>query len=58
MSESQKNAVTTPPQKPSKQGSSGEAAISKQLDKDADEMANSAGKVEQKYDESHNIFTK
>jgi len=58
MSESQKNTVTTPPQKPSKQGSSGEAAISKQLDKDADEMANSAGKVEQKYDESHNIFTK
>jgi hypothetical protein len=57
MSESQKNSATSS-QKPSKQGSSGAAAISKQLDKDADEMANSAGKVEQKYDESHNIFTK
>jgi hypothetical protein len=57
MSESQKNSATSS-QPPSKQGSSGTAAISKQLDKDADEMANSAGKVEQKYDENHNIFTK
>ncbi len=57
MSESPKNAAT-PFQKPSKQGSSGKAAISKQLDKDADEMANSGGKAEQKYDENHDIFTK
>jgi hypothetical protein len=35
-----------------------EDAISKQLEKDADEMAEKAQEVEKKYDEDHDIFTK
>jgi hypothetical protein len=35
-----------------------EAAISERLEKEADEMASAAEKVEKRYDQSHDIFTK
>jgi hypothetical protein len=48
-----KKDSTTSPRQPSN-----EAAVDKRLDKDADEMADAAQKVEEKYDEDHGIFTK
>lgn len=35
-----------------------EDAITERLEKDADEMAEEAEKVEQQYDQDHDIFTK
>jgi hypothetical protein len=35
-----------------------EAALNERLEKDADEMAGEAEKVEQQYDQDHDIFTK
>ncbi|MFZ0136283.1 MAG: hypothetical protein WAK89_04440 [Candidatus Sulfotelmatobacter sp.] len=46
------------PQQSSNERRSEEAAVSKRLEKDADEMAVEAQKVEQKYDQDHGIFTK
>jgi hypothetical protein len=46
------------PQQPSKQSRSDEAVIDEQLEKDADEMAGKAQKVEKRYDQDHGIFTK
>ncbi len=43
---------------PSNKRRSDEAAISERLEKDADEMAGEAEKVENQYDEDHDIFTK
>jgi hypothetical protein len=57
MSEIKKNS-TPFPQKPATQPSSTEHVVSEQLEKDANKMAGSAGKAENKYDESHDIFTK
>jgi len=57
MSEIKKNS-TPLPQKPATQPSSTEHVVSEQLEKDANKMAGSAGKAENKYDESHDIFTK
>jgi len=57
MSEIKKNS-TLLPQKPTNQPPSSEHVLSEQLEKDADKMAGRAGKAENKYDESHDIFTK
>jgi hypothetical protein len=35
-----------------------EAAITERLEKEADEMAGAAEKVEKRYDQNHDIFTK
>jgi hypothetical protein len=43
---------------PSNQRRSDEAAVSRRLEKDADEMAGEAEKVEKQYDQDHDIFTK
>ncbi|MGB0012391.1 MAG: hypothetical protein WBQ03_12345 [Candidatus Sulfotelmatobacter sp.] len=43
---------------PSNERHSNEAAISERLEKDADEMAGEAQKVEKQYDQDHDIFTK
>jgi len=48
-----KKDSTTSPRQPSN-----EATVSERLEKDADEMADAAQKVEEKYDEDHGIFTK
>jgi hypothetical protein len=53
-----KKGSTSSQQQPSKESRSDEAATSKQLEKDADEMAGEAQKVEKKYDQDHDIFTK
>jgi hypothetical protein len=53
-----KKDSTSSPQQPSGKRRADEAAVSERLDKDADEMADAAQKVEQKYDEDHDIFTK
>jgi hypothetical protein len=44
-------------QKPSKERRS-EDAIDEQLEKDANEMAGESQKVEKRYDQDHDIFTK
>jgi len=56
MPDTRKNSSS--PQPPSKGRRSNEAAVDKQLEKDADEMAGEAQKVEEQYDEDHDIFTK
>jgi hypothetical protein len=48
-----KKDSTTSPRQPSN-----EAAVTERLEKDADEMADKAQEVEEKYDEDHGIFTK
>ncbi|MGA8215078.1 MAG: hypothetical protein WB799_15895 [Candidatus Sulfotelmatobacter sp.] len=53
-----KKGSTSSPQQPSNERRSDEAAISERLEKDADEMAGEAQKVERQYDQDHNIFTK
>lgn len=53
-----KKDSTSSPQQPSNERRSEEAAISERLEKDADEMAGEAQKVEKKYDQDHDIFTK
>ncbi|MGA8501536.1 MAG: hypothetical protein WB683_08325 [Candidatus Sulfotelmatobacter sp.] len=45
-------------QQPSNERRSDEAAINERLEKDADEMAGEAEKVENQYDQDHGIFTK
>jgi hypothetical protein len=46
------------PQQPSKERRSDDAAIDERLEKDANEMAEEAQKVEKRYDQDHGIFTK
>jgi len=53
-----KKDSTTSPQPPSNERRSDEPAISERLEKDADEMAGEARKVEEQYDQDHGIFTK
>jgi hypothetical protein len=53
-----KKDSTSSPQQPSNERRSDEAAISERLEKDADEMAGEAQKVEKHYDQDHDIFTK
>jgi hypothetical protein len=53
-----KKDSTGSPLQPSNESRSNEAAISERLEKDADEMAGKAEKVEQQYDQDHDIFTK
>jgi hypothetical protein len=53
-----KKDSTSSPLQPSNERRSNEAAISERLEKDADEMAGEAQKVEQQYDQDHDIFTK
>jgi hypothetical protein len=53
-----KKTSTTPPEQPANKPSPINSTVAKQLDKDADEMAGRAGRAEDKYDESHDIFTK
>lgn len=57
MSDIKKTSAIRPPQ-PANKLSSNPRSVSKQLEKDADEMAGRAGTVENKYDENHEIFTK
>jgi hypothetical protein len=57
MSDIEKDS-TSSPQQPSNERRSDEAAISERLEKTADEMAGAAQKVENRYDEDHDIFTK
>jgi hypothetical protein len=52
-----KKDSTSSPQKPNERRSD-EAAVSERLEKDADEMAGEAEKVEKQYDQDHDIFTK
>jgi hypothetical protein len=53
-----KKDSTSSPQQPSNERRSDEAAISERLEKEADEMAGEAQKVEKQYDQDHDIFTK
>jgi hypothetical protein len=53
-----KKTSATPPKHPANKPSLIDPTVAKQLDKDANEMAGRAGKAENKYDESHDIFTK
>ena len=53
-----KKDSTSSPQPPSNERRSDEAAISERLEKEADEMAGEAKKVERQYDQDHDIFTK
>ena len=53
-----KKDSTSSPQQPSNKRRSEEAAVNERLEKDADEMAGEAQKVEKKYDQEHDIFTK
>lgn len=53
-----KKDSTRSPQQPSNERRSDEAATSERLEKDADEMAGEAQKVENQYDQDHGIFTK
>jgi hypothetical protein len=53
-----KKDSTSSPQHPSNERRSDEAAISERLEKEADEMAGEAQKVEKQYDQDHDIFTK
>jgi hypothetical protein len=53
-----KKDSTSSPQQPSNERRSDEAAISERLEKEADEMADEAQKVEKHYDQDHDIFTK
>jgi hypothetical protein len=53
-----KKDPTTSPQPSADKPSSDQAAISEQLEKDADEMAGRATEREKRYDEDHDIFTK
>jgi hypothetical protein len=53
-----KKDSTRSAQQPSNKRRSDDAAVSKRLEKDADEMAGEAQKVEEQYDEDHDIFTK
>lgn len=52
-----KKDSTSSPQQSSDQRRSDEADI-EQLEKEADEMAQAAQKVERRYDQEHDIFTK
>jgi hypothetical protein len=49
---------TSSPQQPSKSRRSTEAAIDEQLEKDANEMAEEAQKVQKRNEEDRGIFTK
>ncbi len=53
-----KKDSTSSPKQPSNEPRSDEAAISERLEKEADEMAGEAEKVEKQYDQDHDIFTK
>jgi hypothetical protein len=53
-----KKDSTSSPQQPSNERRSDEAAISERLEKEADEMAGDAERVERQYDQDHDIFTK
>ena len=53
-----KNDPTKSPQPPADKTPSDEAAISEQLEKDADEMADRGTEREKRYDEDHDILTK
>jgi hypothetical protein len=53
-----KKDSTGSPKQPSKERRSDEATVSERLEKDADEMAGEAQKVEKQYDQDHDIFTK
>jgi hypothetical protein len=57
MSDIRKTSLTSPEQ-PTKKPLPSDPAASKRLEKDADEMADRADKVENRYDENHDIFTK
>ncbi|MGB6385864.1 MAG: hypothetical protein WBD25_05210 [Terriglobales bacterium] len=57
MPDIKKDSISSP-QQPLKERRSDEAAIDERLEKDADEMAGEAQKVEKRYDQDHGIFTK
>lgn len=53
-----KQSPKSSPQPSSDERRSNEEVTSEQLEKEADEMAGAAGRVERRYDEDHDIFTK
>lgn len=53
-----KKDATSSPQQPSDDRRSDEAAVSERLENEANEMAEKAQKVENQYDQNHDIFTK
>jgi hypothetical protein len=53
-----KKDSTSSPQQPSNERRSDEDASLERLEKEADEMADEAQKVEKRYDRDHDIFTK
>ncbi|HTZ97646.1 MAG TPA: hypothetical protein VMB18_14690 [Terriglobales bacterium] len=53
-----KTDSTTPTQQPSKDPYYDESALRERQEKEADEMARAAQKVERRYDQEHDIFTK
>ena len=53
-----KKDSTSSPQQSSNERRSEEAAVSERLEREADEMAGKAQKVEKQYDQEHDIFTK
>lgn len=53
-----KKDSTSSSQPPSNERRSDEAAIPEQWEKEADEMAGAAQKLEKQYDQDHDIFTK
>ena len=57
MSDIKETSVSSPEQ-PTKTPSPSDSAASKRLDKEADKMADRADRVENQYDENHDIFTK
>jgi hypothetical protein len=58
MTDIKKKDSTSSPKPPSKERRSDKATINERLEKDADEMAGEAEKVEKRYDQDHDIFTK
>jgi hypothetical protein len=53
-----KKDLTTPTQQPSNDAYSDESALRERQEKEADDMAGAAQKVERRYDQEHDIFTK
>jgi hypothetical protein len=51
-----KESRTSPP--PSANEHRSDEAVNEQWEKEADEMAGAAQKIEQRYDQDHDIFTK
>jgi hypothetical protein len=58
MPDIKKSSTSSPQQTSNERRSDGAAISERRLEKDADEMAGEAEKVEKQYDQDHDIFTK